>query len=470
MVNVVFTIAPVLSDLQSESLEYQHLQCEKSHAHHQKPLSLPAKRTCMNAANDIRETREKQGMEESVHYILKYHLGSWTTITDADGQVEQELSYDAWGSLRNPTTWSGDFSGTPVFDRGFTGHEHLAAFGLINMNGRCYDPLTSSFLSVDAYVQDPTSAQSFNRYAYCGYNPLRYTDPTGWLPDETNPIRQCNGANYNDEPRWHSNDLNDMLWGRSVHPCETGNPYWTNNSSQDYMKGNECISGNDPDNKHGGIGGWVEDKNGIHYDKYATTATDGFLDITYVSGNDYYGLLGDYYTLDTEQGRFWKDVYDAFIKHIEDARINDPFNPEIASFSTVDFSDVTPWIPIDGPITPNQNIHVYNNSNPNLKDVLGIIAPCDVDKSGNINAMRASFGGWGTAYPNYGNSNWKDDPVYIKTLNQSNSTSFPKGYPLEFSNGNNVRAYVHFLTRETREYTKKQYNRVFGYTYHPNRP
>ena len=53
----------------------------------------------MNAANDIRETREKQGLEESVHYILKDHLGSWTTITDADGNVEQELSYDAWGSI-----------------------------------------------------------------------------------------------------------------------------------------------------------------------------------------------------------------------------------------------------------------------------------------------------------------------------------------------------------------------------------
>ena len=45
---------------------------------------------------------------------------------------------------------------------------------------RMYDPVMSSFLSVDAYVQDPTSAQGFNRYAYCAYNPLRYTDPTGW--------------------------------------------------------------------------------------------------------------------------------------------------------------------------------------------------------------------------------------------------------------------------------------------------
>ena len=47
-------------------------------------------------------------------------------------------------------------------------------------NGRCYDPIVSGFLSVDAYLQDPTSAQGFNRYAYCAYNPLRYTDPTGW--------------------------------------------------------------------------------------------------------------------------------------------------------------------------------------------------------------------------------------------------------------------------------------------------
>ena len=139
---------------------------------------------------------EKQNNEENVHYILKDHLGSWTTITDSEGNVEQELSFDAWGNLRNPVTWSGSYSGTPMFDRGFTGHEHMMAFGLINMNGRCYDPLTSSFLSVDAYVEDPANAQAFNRYAYCGHNPLRYTDPTGWYRD-----------GYGREPRYASFDV-----------------------------------------------------------------------------------------------------------------------------------------------------------------------------------------------------------------------------------------------------------------------
>ena len=102
---------------------------------------------------------EKHGDEESIHYILKDHLGSWTTITDSEGNVEQEVSFDAWGNLRDPDTWQ-NYSVTepsvpelvegPMFDRGYTGHEHMTAFGLINMNGRCYDPLTSSFLSMDA--------------------------------------------------------------------------------------------------------------------------------------------------------------------------------------------------------------------------------------------------------------------------------------------------------------------------------
>ena len=45
---------------------------------------------------------EQQDNEESVHYILKDHLGSWTTITDSEGNVEQELSFDAWATCATP--------------------------------------------------------------------------------------------------------------------------------------------------------------------------------------------------------------------------------------------------------------------------------------------------------------------------------------------------------------------------------
>ena len=143
-------------------------------------VTVSKKLTYLHGPFGVFAVVEHRNGEDNLHYILKDNLGSWTTITDEEGNVEQRLSYDAWGNLRNPATWSGSFAGTPMFDRGFTGHEHLTAFGLINMNGRMYDPIMSSFLSVDRFVQDPTSAQGFNRYAYCMYNPLRYVDPTGW--------------------------------------------------------------------------------------------------------------------------------------------------------------------------------------------------------------------------------------------------------------------------------------------------
>ena len=119
-----------------------------------------------------------------IHHVMVRRETYWTTITDNEGTVEQELSFDAWGNRRNPDTWKRFWYDPvfeePMFDRGFTGHEHLYAFGLINMNGRCYDPMVSSFLSVDAFVDEPTCAQGFNRYAYCMYNPLKYVDPSGW--------------------------------------------------------------------------------------------------------------------------------------------------------------------------------------------------------------------------------------------------------------------------------------------------
>ncbi len=70
----------------------------------------------------------------------------------------------------------GDLGG---FNRGYTGHEHIDAFGIINMNGRVYDPLTAMFFSPDPYLQAPGDWLNYNRYGYCMNNPFRYTDPSG---------------------------------------------------------------------------------------------------------------------------------------------------------------------------------------------------------------------------------------------------------------------------------------------------
>jgi len=63
--------------------------------------------------------------------------------------------------------------------RGYTCHEMIPEFTLINMNGRIYDPQLCRFLAPDRFVQAPGNSQSFNRYSYCLNNPLRYVDPSG---------------------------------------------------------------------------------------------------------------------------------------------------------------------------------------------------------------------------------------------------------------------------------------------------
>jgi len=80
--------------------------------------------------------------------------------------------------------WSYTLTSEPALfaDRGFTGHEHLTQFGIINMNGRLYDPLVGRFLSPDNYITAPGYTQSYNRYSYCFNNPLRFTDPSGNKP------------------------------------------------------------------------------------------------------------------------------------------------------------------------------------------------------------------------------------------------------------------------------------------------
>ena len=161
---------------------------------------------------------EKQNNAETLHYILKDNLGSWTTITNGNGAVEQRLSFDAWGNQRNPNTWANytanDTYSKPMFDRGFTGHEHYDRFKVVNANARLYDPVIGCFFSPDPYVQAPDFTQNYNRYSYCLNNPVMYSDPTGEVFGIDDAIIICgaiigayfggalaNGGNYN-PTRW----------------------------------------------------------------------------------------------------------------------------------------------------------------------------------------------------------------------------------------------------------------------------
>jgi RHS repeat-associated protein len=116
------------------------------------------------------------------NYVYKDHLGSFTTFTDDVGNVIAQQSFDAWGKYRNPTDWTYSVTTAPPIawiTRGYTSHEHLPEFGLINMNARLYDAVVGKMLSPDNYVAGIYSPEGYNRYAYCRNNPLRYIDPSG---------------------------------------------------------------------------------------------------------------------------------------------------------------------------------------------------------------------------------------------------------------------------------------------------
>ena len=129
--------------------------------------------------------------QAQVRYPHRDHLGSVVAISNAFGQVEARMGFDAWGARRNvespsqrwlqwlspiPPAWAG-----PMLDitpRGYTGHEHVDDHGIIHMNGRIYDPLLARFLQADPFIED---TGTLNRYTYVHNNPLIYTDPSGYF-------------------------------------------------------------------------------------------------------------------------------------------------------------------------------------------------------------------------------------------------------------------------------------------------
>ncbi len=151
----------------------------EAHSHQKHSKQITAIIVCV-----VCSSNKKQIPDDN--YLHKDYQGSIMSITAESGAVRHKR-YDPWGVRKNPVTWDTDFSaGGSITARGYTMHslfrpfgKHLDDFGLINMNGRVYDPLLGRFLSPDNHIQSPDNPQNYNRYAYALNNPLKYTDPSG---------------------------------------------------------------------------------------------------------------------------------------------------------------------------------------------------------------------------------------------------------------------------------------------------
>lgn len=122
----------------------------------------------------------------SYYYTYCDYLGSIQEITTSTGLgtiAGSRQNYDAWGRRRNVNFEYTNLVPPPDWlIRGYTGHEMIWQYRLINMNGRIYDPVLARVISPDNVVSTPGLTQGYNRYTYANNNPLRYTDPDGNMP------------------------------------------------------------------------------------------------------------------------------------------------------------------------------------------------------------------------------------------------------------------------------------------------
>lgn len=123
---------------------------------------------------------KSDGTTQNYLYLHRDYQGTILAVTDNAGAIVEKRLFDAWGAVLKVQNGAGvTLAGLTVLDRGYTGHEHLESVGIINMNGRLYDPKLHRFLQPDNFIQDPSNTQNYNRYGYVLNNPLKYTDPSG---------------------------------------------------------------------------------------------------------------------------------------------------------------------------------------------------------------------------------------------------------------------------------------------------
>ncbi len=119
----------------------------------------------------------------ATRYLLTDRLGSLRAVVDGpSGDLLAATDTQAFGGAQR--LW-----GAPGTDIAFTGQRLDSQTGLYNYNARLYDPALGRFLTTDP------AGQYASPYAYCGNDPIGFTDPSGCYGNSTNITNITNSTN-----------------------------------------------------------------------------------------------------------------------------------------------------------------------------------------------------------------------------------------------------------------------------------
>lgn len=115
------------------------------------------------------------------YFYIKNLQGDIIEIVDASGTSVAKYRYDAWGNIIYQ--WDSGLGIANANPYRYRSYRLDSGTGLYYLNARYYDPSIGRFISADSInYLDPSSGQGLNLYAYCGNNPVMYTDSDGYAP------------------------------------------------------------------------------------------------------------------------------------------------------------------------------------------------------------------------------------------------------------------------------------------------
>ena len=115
----------------------------------------------------------------NTYWFEKNLQGDIVAVYNENGTKLVSYTYDAWGKVTTTYHNSGAYTAAQYNSFRYRGYYYDTELGFYYLNSRYYDPETSRVISADTYLGANADINSYNQFAYCSNNPIRYIDPSG---------------------------------------------------------------------------------------------------------------------------------------------------------------------------------------------------------------------------------------------------------------------------------------------------